>query len=119
MLGASSASRAYCALTVDWARLYERHAGELALLVGNPSAVPDRIEIWSPSGGGRSIAQVKGAGFGRPFLRADGSAVIVQTSQTEATLVDLATGTPSAFPLHAPEAQFETNRIRVSIRLSS
>ena len=92
---------------------------ELGLLVGAGNAVPDRIELWSPDGSRRSIAQVSGAGIGARFFRADGSAVIVQTSQTDASIVDLATGGVSPFPLHAPEAQFDANRIRASIRLGS
>jgi hypothetical protein len=90
---------------------------ELGLLVGAVGASADRIELWSASGGRRFLAQVRGADYGRPFFRADASALIVQTSQTEASLVDLASGGVSSFPLHEPEAPLGSNRIRASIRL--
>jgi hypothetical protein len=92
---------------------------ELGLTVGNVGAERDRIELWSASGGRRLLAQVRRADYSRPFFRADGSAVIVQTSQTEASILDLATGHVSPFPLHTPEAPSEPNRIRASIRLGS
>jgi hypothetical protein len=91
--------------------------GELVLLTGAPGAVPDRVALWSASRGLRSIARVSGSGYSRPFLRADGSAVIVQASQTQALIVDLADGIVSPFPLHSPNAQFEPNRLRASIRI--
>jgi hypothetical protein len=91
---------------------------ELGLTVGTVGAALDRIELWSASGGRRLVAEIRGAGYSRPFFRADGSAVIVQTTQTEASILDLATGGVSPFPLHAPEAPFEANRIRASIRLA-
>jgi hypothetical protein len=93
--------------------------GELGLMVGTAGAPLDRIELWSASGGRRLVAQIPGTDYSRPFFRADGSAVIVQTRQTEASILDLATGVLSSFPLHAPEEPSESNRIRASIRLGS
>jgi hypothetical protein len=92
---------------------------ELGLLVGNANTVPDQIELWSLGGAPRFVAQIRGAAFGRPFFRADGSALIVQTSQTGASLVDLVNIAVSTFPLHSPEAQGESNRLRASIRVGS
>lgn len=97
---------------------WRQGTGDLVLLVGEPGAVPNRISLWSATAGLRPVAQVDGSGYSRPFLRADGSAVIVQQSQTAASIVDLDGGTVTPFPLHTPEAQFEPNRLRASIRLA-
>jgi hypothetical protein len=92
--------------------------GELGLTVGTVGAQLDRIELWSASAGRRLVAEIRGAGYSRPFFRADGSAVIVQTSRSEASIVDLATGEASSFPLHESEAPLESNHMRASIRLA-
>lgn len=95
---------------------------ELGLFIGDVGAAANRVDLWSASGGLRTVLRLSlaGSGFGsRTFFRADGSALIYTTGAFEASVLDLTTGTVSPLPSPTPQAPFEFSRPRGSIRLGS